>query len=389
MLTVKELNELIADGAINDIVDVEGLVTETNNGVSKKGAGSPYIQFVLQDSTGSIKAVIWSCTEKQQEEIKDGAVLSIFGATTNLYGDLPQIKFTEGKTKYVVRPESDKQKFKLTPIHDPIGLKKNVIALVDSISNTNLRCACLSLLAEDTFSERFWNWPAAKSQHHAEEFGLLYHTARMMMAGDAICKVYTAANRDLVIAGCLFHDYGKIWEMKPTAAGNGEYTEYMLLGHIPIGAMKVKEFYDEGRLTKDEYLQLAHIVLAHHGQLEWGSPVTPKTFEAKIVHALDSLDAEYNKLELAFLKIPEGETNAKYGVKEQMYHPFPIEPHIPENSKTDEKPADSEPKAEASAEQEQKPEEKTEQVIEQLIFDIPAELPLDAAGGEGDAGNQR
>jgi 3'-5' exoribonuclease len=146
----------------------------------------------------------------------------------------------------------------------------------------------------------------------------------MMEAGIALCSVYTSADKDLVVAGILFHDYGKIFEIKPSGSYTGIYTPDALLGHIYMGAAKVQEFYLEGRLTEDEYLQLAHIVLSHHGKTEWGSPVTPRTAEARIVHAIDSLDADFYKIENAVMTTPEGELCATASRDGAYYHPHPL-----------------------------------------------------------------
>lgn len=168
------------------------------------------------------------------------------------------------------------------------------------------RLRALTLLFLQRHAPRFRRAAAARMNHHARRGGLLEHTAQMMRAAVAVCGVYPALNRDLLVAGVLFHDCGKMWE-NPTAE-RGTSIELNatgeLLGHIMIGCELVNKLWSELRETAEakewEGLQpasedvrrhLLHLIVSHHGELEFGSPVLPKTPEAMALHYLDNLDA--------------------------------------------------------------------------------------------------
>ncbi len=162
------------------------------------------------------------------------------------------------------------------------------------------------------FGDRFRRTAAARGNHHARRGGLVEHVAQMMRLASAISGVYPTLNRDLLIVSVLFHDAGKLWENSLPADGfvmpydeRGE-----MLGHITIGIELVNtlwrrlESLPEASQWKgcqpaneDVRLHLLHLLASHHGELQWGSPVVPKTPEAMALHYIDNMDA---KLEMMF-----------------------------------------------------------------------------------------
>ncbi len=190
----------------------------------------------------------------------------------------------------------------------------SVRGLVDGIFDPRLRALGLSFL--DEHGGRFRRAAAARMNHHAHRGGLLRHTARMMRSADALCGVYDELNRDLLLAGVLFHDGGKLWEMCPPERGfdiprglRGE-----LLGHISIGIELVNTLWrklptDEWKAllptSEDVRLHLLHLVAAHHGELQFGSPVEPKTSEAIALHFVDNIDAKLEMFAMAYARQPE------------------------------------------------------------------------------------
>ena len=155
---------------------------------------------------------------------------------------------------------------------------------------------------------RFQRAAAARVNHHARRGGLVQHTAQMMRAAVAVSGVYPALNRDLLVAGVLFHDCGKLWETCPPEEGFAIRQDIRgeLMGHINIGVEIVNSLWRE--LDRDAWkellpasdevrLHLIHLVLSHHGALEFGSPIVPKTPEAIALHYIDNLDA---RLEMIF-----------------------------------------------------------------------------------------
>jgi 3'-5' exoribonuclease len=181
-----------------------------------------------------------------------------------------------------------------------------ILQKVNSLTDPRLRALTEAFLAE--FGSRFRRAAAARRNHHAFRGGLLRHTAQMMRCAEAICTAYPSLNRDLLIAGVLVHDCGKLWEMCPSETSfeiprdlRGE-----LLGHISIGIevvnalwrkLPLENWKDLTPASEEVRLHLLHLIAAHHGELQFGSPVEPKTPEAITLHFIDNLDA---RLEMIF-----------------------------------------------------------------------------------------
>lgn len=196
---------------------------------------------------------------------------------------------------------------------------QQITQAVESISDPRLQQLCTQFL--DHHGARFRRSAAARGNHHARRGGLLEHTSRMMDCALALTGVYPELNRDLLIAGVLFHDTGKLWETCPPEHGFGIETELRgeLLGHLSIGIELLnalwRELPKEGWETlcppsEEVRLHLLHLVAAHHGQLEFGSPVLPKTPEATILHFIDNIDARLEMFSAAY-QTAAGETNSK------------------------------------------------------------------------------
>jgi 3'-5' exoribonuclease len=190
----------------------------------------------------------------------------------------------------------------------------DVVRLVGEIRDPRLHALC-SVFLED-FGPRFQRAAAARHNHHAHRGGLLRHTGQMMRTADSICSAYPVLNRDLLLSGVLFHDCGKLWEMCPPEAGFGIPRELRgeLLGHISIGIEVVNSLWRKLPLedwktlepaSEDVRLHLLHLIASHHGELQFGSPVEPKTPEAIALNMVDNLDAKLEMLSMAYARQPE------------------------------------------------------------------------------------
>jgi len=184
---------------------------------------------------------------------------------------------------------------------------------VAGIADPRLKAVCAMFLEE--LGERFRRTAGARNNHHARRGGLVEHTAQMMRAAAAICGVYPYLNRDLMIAGVLLHDSGKMWENSLPADGfvmpydeRGE-----MMGHIAIGMELTNRLWRQiealpgceewKKMTprmEDLRLHLTHLILSHHGELQFGSPVAPRTPEAFALHYIDNLDAKMEMTALAY-----------------------------------------------------------------------------------------
>jgi 3'-5' exoribonuclease len=174
---------------------------------------------------------------------------------------------------------------------------------IQMIADPRLRALCETFLNE--WGDRFRRTAAARNYHHARRGGLVEHTAQMMRIAKEIAPLYPQLNVDLLLAGILFHDCGKLWENAlPENGFNMSYDERgELMGHISIGLELVNSLWRKLSAEKtdawknlvpaseDVRLHLLHLIGAHHGEMQLGSPVYPKTPEAMALHYIDNLDA--------------------------------------------------------------------------------------------------
>jgi len=190
----------------------------------------------------------------------------------------------------------------------------DVTNMVAAMADPRLLALCQLFLQDH--GERFKRSAAARNNHHAHRGGLLRHTAQMMRVCVGFCDAYPILNRDLLVAGTLFHDSGKLWEVCPPESGFDIPRELRgeLLGHISIGIELVNSLWR--KLPLDEWkslrpnseetrLHLLHLIASHHGELEFGSPVQPRTPEAAALHFADNLDARIEMFSSAYVRQPE------------------------------------------------------------------------------------
>jgi 3'-5' exoribonuclease len=265
--------------------------------------GSEYLELKLGDASGDVKAFLWDvrAIEGDMEAVQADAFLWVKGAVSSYNGRL-QLKLD--KVRFAPDAEvGDFSRFFPVSVRPVSEMLQEMDGIISAVKDPWVRSLLTALFVGDpALREAFAKAPAAKSMHHVYLGGLLEHTLSILGMALRACEHYPDLNRDLVVAGVFLHDVGKTAELSYqrsfgyTDAGN-------LLGHISIEAEwinrevgKIPGFPEELRL------QILHIVLSHHGRLEYGSPVLPKTPEALLVHYLDDLDG---KLEVMFRAIRE------------------------------------------------------------------------------------
>ncbi len=280
--------------------------------------GKPYFELVFADATGNFSLKIWSDSTMYSaaEELADNAVVRLEAEwTQNQYGVNPN---------HLAWHHLDDTAIADFLAGDPETREKQdrhfaeIRRLIDSIADPRLHGLCDHFLEQ--MGDRFRRTAAARKNHHARRGGLVEHVAQMMRSADALCPVYPELNRDLLLAGVLFHDCGKLWENSYPEDGFSQihsiYGE--MLGHIPLGIELVNKLWSDLMETVDPddwkglkpstemtRLHLLHLIGSHHGQYDFGSPVLPRTPEAFALHYIDNLDAKMEMVRDAYAQTQE------------------------------------------------------------------------------------
>ena len=273
--------------------------------------GKPYLEIQCVDSAGHAVLRAWSDSPVYAacEALRRGDCIEISGEFAH-HGT-----FGFEARRWTLRALSAGERALL--LAGPKDLQERqendfqfIAETVQSLADPRLRLLCEMFLVEN--GDRFRRAAAARTFHHARRGGLVEHTAQMMRAAIAVVGVYPRLNRDLLIAGVLFHDAGKLWETPVSEEGFAiEHCERgELLGHISMGVEVInalwRQMKSEASFANWKTLQpasdsvrlhLLHLVASHHGEIAFGSPVVPKTPEACALHYIDNLDA---KLEMVF-----------------------------------------------------------------------------------------
>lgn len=243
--------------------------------------------LTLGDRTGSILARRWDYDGK---DINIGVVYEVSGRVM-LYNNNTEIALDDLKPT----DQFDPRDFIPQSPRNPLTLLEELKSLTNTILDQGIRDLVKSFLEDERFLKNFLLTPAGKMIHHAYIGGLIEHTWEVCKIALTASEMYPEMNRDLIIAGSILHDIGKVDEL--TYSTQIEYsTKGRLLGHIFIGAMAVKERGRSISTLSPYYLQqLLHIILSHHGDYSTGSPILPMTLEAETVHRADYLSAQVNR----------------------------------------------------------------------------------------------
>ncbi len=270
-------------------------------------SGRPYLNLLLGDETGRMEARVWDRADELDARFDVHDVVEVQARVVR-YQNRLQLNVTD--LRRVEATDADLARFVPSGHRDTEALWQELSGIVASLSNAHLRRLLEEILADEELAARLRQAPAAKSIHHAWRGGLLEHVVSVCRLADRICEHYAAwlpglLDRDVVLAGLVLHDLGKVWELDPITFS---YTdEGRLLGHICLAFDFVSErIRRHPDFPRELALHLEHVILSHHGELEYGSPKRPKTAEAWVVHFVDILDGRLTWLAGALEDLPEG-----------------------------------------------------------------------------------
>ncbi|MDM8292478.1 3'-5' exoribonuclease YhaM family protein [Faecalicoccus pleomorphus] len=272
------IKDIVKEGPIT----LECLIARCERGKTAKN--TPYLSLALEDSSGTLDAKFWNLTEEMIAQYTTGMVVEAHGDIL-FHRNAKQLRVRkliplEGKNvnDYVQNAPMSKTE-----------MEEEIMEVVLAMKNEMLQKIVLRIL--DQKQEEFYSYPAATKNHHNFVGGLAYHTLCMLHMAKHVVSEYTWLDADLLYAGVLLHDVGKTVELSQPVLP--EYTmEGNLLGHISIMASYIDQKAREEGIQDEECVTLLkHMILSHHGKMEFGSPVLPMIPEAEVLNLLDNLDS--------------------------------------------------------------------------------------------------
>jgi len=282
---------------INDIKDGEHIIghyfCKFKQTLKTKG-GKSYYSMKLQDKTGVIDAKVWDITSDIQD-FDEGEMIKI-DADALLYQGEMQMKIY--KLRRSREGEYDLADFVPVSTNDIGEMYAQLTAYINKVENPFVKTLLENIVIKDEVrAKAFKSGSAAKSMHHSYMGGLLEHTLGVVEICNFAASRYKYVNKDILLAGAILHDFGKIYELTPMP--HNEYSDDgQMLGHIVMGVELVGA---EVAKIKDFPHQLAslikHLIISHHGEFEFGSPKLPSTAEAMLLHFADNMDAKLKTIE--------------------------------------------------------------------------------------------
>lgn len=297
------IKDIKAGDAVDDIFVL------SDKHIAHKRDGNSYLNITLSDKTGNIKGVVWDNVDEMSAQVQSGDFVQCKGNISEYRGTL---QFVVSKMAARVIDAVDPSDFIPTTRRDIDKMYERLLKIAASINTVYLRELFEAFWADAEFVRKFKHAPAAKHMHHAYIGGLLEHTLSMALLVDRIADHYSGIDRDLLLAGTILHDIGKINEFEYTS--KIDYTDQgRLVNHIIIGIQMVDE---KLRAVKDfpeeKAILLRHMIVSHHGSREFGSPEPPKTVEAVLLNYIDEIDSKVNGIREFLAAEDQNETWTSY-----------------------------------------------------------------------------
>ncbi len=273
----------------------------------KKSAknGTFYLDAVLADKDGEMFAKMWDYRE-------DVVSLPTVNSVVKVRGSLQQYN---GNDQFII------QRIRETNMNDNVNISdfiksadcdgevmlQAILRIVEGFADDELKTVVLGMLEDNKAS--LLTFPAAEKLHHAMRGGLLYHTLSIVRLAESVCAIYPCIDRDLLLSGAILHDIAKLREYSLNSTGmvDGHTLEGMLLGHLVMGAEDVGKKCDELGIDAEKKYLLQHMLISHHGKLEFGAAVRPSFIEAEVLSQLDLFDANIYEMADAVKDVAKGD----------------------------------------------------------------------------------
>lgn len=309
---MKKINDLVID----DMFEMFVLIKQADVRVAKNG--KKFIAFTFQDSSGTVDGKFWGASDDEISRYQGGQVVFLNGKR-EVYQNTPQVKILNLRLATEEEPHQVSLYLEKSPVQKEAMVEEINQTLFD-ITNATWNRIVRHLLAEH--QEAFYDFPAAKRNHHAFVGGLAYHTVSMLRIAKSLCQEYPGLNASLLYAGVILHDLGKVIEFSGPIG-----TEYTLAGNLIGHIVLVDEEISKACVTlkideqSEDVIVLKHMILSHHGLLEYGSPVRPRIMEAEVLHQIDNMDASIQMMMGSLKSIEPGQyTERIFGLDNRSFY---------------------------------------------------------------------
>ena len=283
-----------------DTVSFRAIINNVTAGKTNGNNKTNYLTITLQDKTGTIDAKLWNAKPEQMESLIVGCVVDVKGDVIK-YGEDLQLKLE--KIEIYSTAQSEQLEYLKSAPYTTIELDEKINEYLNAIQDQTIYQITKALYEEHY--EKMIVYPAASRNHHEFVSGLAYHTVSMLEMAKGISSIHTSLNTDYLYSGIILHDLGKIIELSGPVVP--EYTlAGKLLGHISISQAMISSKAKDLNLDDESVIILQHLILSHHGKLEYGSPMLPIIKEAEVIYLNDNLVARINMIENALENVEPG-----------------------------------------------------------------------------------
>ncbi|WP_181349244.1 3'-5' exoribonuclease YhaM [Thalassobacillus sp. CUG 92003] len=299
---------------IGDPFDYFMLIRSSVKGVASNG--KPFLTLMLKDATGEIEAKLWEATGEDEDMFQSEQVVKVTGEVSQFRGR-PQLKIHSIRPAQATDGVHANDFLEKAPVNKE-NLMERITEAIFEMKNPNLQRIVRHFVKK--YQDALLTYPAAIKNHHEYVSGLAHHIVSMLNVAAKLKELYPSLNKDLLYAGIILHDLGKLKELSGVTAP--AYTiEGKLKGHISMMVEEVSHAAAELQIEGEEVLILQHLILSHHGKNEWGSPKAPQIKEAEVLHHIDLLDARMNMLDRSLSKVKPGEfTERLYALENRQFY---------------------------------------------------------------------
>lgn len=299
MLEYVKIKDLKVGQKINGVYLIKNISVKLTNSNNKK-----YLDITLSDKTGDINAKLWDLKDDFKNEFLENSLVYVKGSILSWQNTL-QLKLES------ISNDFDKENIDISDYVQCAPIDTNLMfdelyEFVSSFSNEDIKNILLEILKIK--KDKLLYYPAAKSNHHSIKGGLLYHILSMIKLGESIGNLYPIINKELLFAGIILHDIEKTEEMTSSNLGIvSTYTvEGQMLSHLIQGITLVDRVSNKVNASNEIRMLLQHMILSHHYEPEYGSPIKPMIIEAELLHYIDVIDARMYDMKKILDNLEEG-----------------------------------------------------------------------------------